>query len=129
MQSLASSACQVKRGACVNFAAPIKFQQVAQVTRDPQRGQRLGKYEILRKLAIGGMAELFLGRAAGVPNFPKPLVLKRILPTYATNHDFITMFLDEARIALTLRHPNIVQTYDVGEANGSYFIAMEYLFG
>src|SRR5258706_1154918 len=57
------------------------------------------------------------------------VVIKRILPQLATKSDFIEMFLDEARIAATLQHPNVVQMYDVGVVDGNYFIAMEYLFG
>jgi serine/threonine protein kinase len=89
----------------------------------------LGKYEVVKYLAQGGMAEVFLARVTGLLGFSKPVVIKRILPHYAKRADFIHMFLDEARIAMHLQHPNIVQTYDVGVAQGSYFIAMEYLHG
>jgi serine/threonine protein kinase len=75
------------------------------------------------------MAEIFLARVVGIPALNKTVVLKRMLPQLAQQRDFIEMFLDEARIAATLQHPNVVQTYDVGVANGSYFIAMEYLHG
>ncbi|HZS40032.1 MAG TPA: serine/threonine-protein kinase [Polyangia bacterium] len=92
-------------------------------------GSKLGKYEILKRLATGGMAEIFLARASGLPGFTKMVVIKRILPQLATKSDFIEMFLDEARIAATLQHPNVVQMYDVGVVDGNYFIAMEYLHG
>jgi tRNA A-37 threonylcarbamoyl transferase component Bud32 len=92
-------------------------------------GSRLGKYEIIKRLATGGMAEIFLARASGLPGFQKMVVIKRILPQLATKTDFVEMFLDEARIAATLQHPNVVQMYDVGVVDGNYFIAMEYLHG
>jgi serine/threonine protein kinase len=90
---------------------------------------RLGRYEILREIAIGGMAELYLARAVGLEGFEKVVVVKRILPQLAAQADFVHMFLDEARIAATLHHPNIVQVYDIGESQGSYFFAMEFLHG
>jgi serine/threonine protein kinase len=92
-------------------------------------GSRLGKYEIVKRLAAGGMAEIFLARVSGLPGFQKMVVIKRILPQLATKTDFVEMFLDEARIAATLQHPNVVQMYDVGVVDGNYFIAMEYLHG
>src|SRR6476659_6586863 len=75
------------------------------------------------------MAEIFLARVSGLPGFHKMVVIKRILPQLATKTDFVEMFLDEARIAATLQHPNVVQMYDVGVVDGNYFIAMEYLHG
>jgi tRNA A-37 threonylcarbamoyl transferase component Bud32 len=80
-------------------------------------------------LAAGGMAEIFLARVSGLSGFQKMVVIKRILPQLATKSDFVEMFLDEARIAATLQHPNVVQMYDVGVVDGNYFIAMEYLHG
>jgi serine/threonine protein kinase len=92
-------------------------------------GVRLGKYEIVRKLAYGGMAEIALARATGIEGFEKLVVLKRILPQYAENERYIGMFLDEARLAATLEHPNIAHVYDIGRDQGSYFFAMEYVQG
>jgi serine/threonine protein kinase len=88
-----------------------------------------GKYELLSKLATGGMAEVFLARAAGPMGFEKTLVLKRILPHLAENPTFVEMFLAEARLAAQLNHPNIVQIFDFGAAHGEYFLAMEYIDG
>jgi serine/threonine protein kinase len=90
---------------------------------------RLGEYEILKRLAAGGMAEIFLARIRKMTGFQKMVVIKRILPQLAQNTEFVEMFLDEARIAATLEHPNIVQTYDVGVLDNSFYIAMEYLHG
>jgi hypothetical protein len=92
-------------------------------------GTQLGKYELVKRLSVGGMAEIFLAKVIGIPGFQKLVVVKRILPQLAYNPEFVTMFLDEARIAATLQHSNIVQTYDVCVVDGNYFIAMEYLHG
>jgi serine/threonine protein kinase len=92
-------------------------------------GSTLGKYEILRKLATGGMAEIYLARSRGVAGFEKTVVLKRILPHIAEDVSFVHMFLDEARLAATLQHPNIADVYDVGEVSGTPFFTMEYIHG
>src|SRR5690606_23277729 len=93
-------------------------------------GSLLGKYQLLRRIATGGMAELFLARATAIHGFEKLVVLKRILPQHAESEDFIRMFLAEARLAATLHHPNIVQVYDIGEEdNNNVFFTMEYVQG
>ncbi|NOZ87168.1 MAG: PEGA domain-containing protein [Deltaproteobacteria bacterium] len=92
-------------------------------------GERFGKYILLHKLATGGMAEIFLSRQIGVAQFEKLVVIKRILPHLSDNQEFVNMFLDEARIAAQLNHPYIVQIFDLGKIEGSYFIAMEYIHG
>jgi eukaryotic-like serine/threonine-protein kinase len=88
-----------------------------------------GRYQLVKKLATGGMAQIYLARQQGPEGFEKMLVVKRILPHLAENDDFITMFLDEARIAARLNHPNIVQIFDLGAQDDSYFIAMEFIHG
>jgi eukaryotic-like serine/threonine-protein kinase len=88
-----------------------------------------GDYQLLKKLATGGMAQIFLARQQGMEGFEKFLVVKRILPHLAENDDFIKMFLDEARIAARLNHPNIVQIFNLGAQDDSYFIAMEFIHG
>jgi serine/threonine protein kinase len=93
------------------------------------RGTRVGKYEILRKLATGGMAEIYVARSTGTAGFEKIVVLKRILPSQADDPQFVAMFLEEARLAATLHHPNIADVHDVGEDNGTYFFTMEYVYG
>jgi serine/threonine protein kinase len=90
---------------------------------------RLGKYQLLRKLATGGMAEVFLAKTDGPMGFEKLLVIKRILPHLAEDPQFVAMFLGEAKVAAQLNHPNLVQIFDFGEAEGSYFIAMEFIDG
>ena len=91
--------------------------------------RRLGRYEILRPLARGGMAELFLARATGIQGFEKLVVVKRILPEMTRDRDYVEMFLEEARLAAGLHHSNIVQVYDIGEDEALPFFAMEYLHG
>ncbi|HEX7600882.1 MAG TPA: serine/threonine-protein kinase, partial [Polyangiaceae bacterium] len=91
--------------------------------------RQFGKYTLLRKLAAGGMAELFLALHRSVAGFEKLMVIKRILPSMNQDKGFIEMLLHEARIAATLSHPNIVQIFDVGQVDGTYFIAMEHIHG
>ena len=91
--------------------------------------KKFGKYLLERQLAIGGMAEIFLARQHGPAGFEKTLVIKRILPTFANDEQFITMFLDEARTSAKLNHPNLVQIYELGEIEGAYYIAMEFIRG
>ncbi|HXM76692.1 MAG TPA: protein kinase, partial [Thermoanaerobaculia bacterium] len=89
-----------------------------------------GQYEILEKIAAGGMAELSKARLSGVEGFQKIVAIKKILPHLADNEEFITMFADEAKLAAQLNHPNIVHIFDLGKiAGGGYFIAMEYVDG
>jgi tRNA A-37 threonylcarbamoyl transferase component Bud32 len=89
----------------------------------------IGKYKLVRLIASGGMAEVYLARQAGAAGFEKLVCLKRILPHLARDRQFVDMFLNEARLAARLDHPNIVSIYDLGEANGNYFIAMEFIDG
>ncbi|HTL34117.1 MAG TPA: serine/threonine-protein kinase [Kofleriaceae bacterium] len=96
---------------------------------DLPSGTMLGKYEILKKLAMGGMAEIYLARVRGTAGFEKLVVIKRILPTVADDPNFVRMFLDEARLAATLHHPNIADVYEVGEHEGAPFFAMEFVHG
>lgn len=88
-----------------------------------------GEYKILKKIASGGMAEVFLAKRVGVKGFEKLLAIKKILPQLSENEEFITMFIDEARLAARLNHRNIVQIYDFGNEQDSYYIAMEYIVG
>jgi serine/threonine protein kinase len=90
---------------------------------------KFGKYTLIRHLATGGMADLFLAIQRSISGFEKLIVIKKILPRFSADQEFIKMFLDEARIAATLNHPNVVQIYDVGSVGKDYFIAMEYIHG
>ncbi len=91
--------------------------------------ETFGRYELLRKIAAGGMGAVYLARQKGPVGFQKLLVLKRLLPHLSEDDEFIQMFLDEGRIAAHLNHPNIAQIYDLGDVDGQYFIAMEYVHG
>jgi serine/threonine protein kinase len=90
---------------------------------------RLGPYELLRRIATGGMAEVYLARRGGPHGFQKIVAVKRILPQYARDPDFVAMFVDEARVCARLGHPNIVQVFDFGEQDGELYMAMEYVDG
>ena len=89
----------------------------------------MGKYQLIAELGHGGMAQVFLARASGPAGFNKLVVIKQIRPQFAEDPDFLSMFLDEARLAARLNHPNVVQTNEVGADDGRYFISMEYLEG
>jgi len=91
--------------------------------------ERCGRYELVQRLALGGMAEIFLARETGLAGFERLVIIKRVLPGLSSDTDFIDMFLDEARLAARLTHPNIVHIYELGEQEGTYFIAMEYVPG
>ncbi|MFL5319479.1 MAG: serine/threonine protein kinase [Myxococcaceae bacterium] len=93
------------------------------------KSARFGKYTLLDRIAVGGMAEIFLARQAGLEGFEKTIVIKRIRPHLSKQPAFVKMFLNEAKLAAQLNHPNIVQIYDLGKIGESYFIAMEYIFG
>jgi serine/threonine protein kinase len=89
----------------------------------------LSKYRLIAELGHGGMAEVYLALSSGPAGFNKLVVLKQIREQLAEDPEFLNMFLDEARLAARLNHPNVVQTNEVGHEAGRYFIAMEYLEG
>ncbi|MCC6751768.1 MAG: serine/threonine protein kinase [Deltaproteobacteria bacterium] len=95
----------------------------------PDVPEWLGRYEVLKYLASGGMADLFLGRVSGLEGFEKIVVLKRIRSELAADLRVVRLFLNEARLAAKLDHSNIVQVYDVGEEQGQYYYAMEFVPG
>jgi eukaryotic-like serine/threonine-protein kinase len=87
------------------------------------------RYRITERIAAGGMAEVFKGVAESLQGFRKNVAIKRILPNLTKNEKFITMFLDEARLSLFLQHANIVQVFDIGRSDDTYFIVMEFVEG
>jgi eukaryotic-like serine/threonine-protein kinase len=91
--------------------------------------QRLGRYEVLGELAIGGMAEILLGRMAGPRGFERVVVIKRILPHLARQPAFVDMFLDEARTVARLHHPNVVHVQELVAEGSDLYMVMEYLDG
>jgi serine/threonine-protein kinase len=90
---------------------------------------QLGRYQILKQLATGSVADVLLARASGLEGFARHVVIKRIRPEMATEDRFVKAFLDEARIAGSLHHQNIVTVHDIGEQDGAYYFAMEYVHG
>jgi len=95
----------------------------------PAVGAQISKYQLVAELGQGGMATVYLAVMRGIVGFDKLLVVKLLKPEIAENTEELAMFLDEARLAARLNHPNVVQSIELGEEDGRYFIAMEYLDG
>ena len=112
--------------------SPVPFQTRASPEPKPSELETLGmfgKYRLVQHLAVGGMAQLYLASLNGPDGFSKQCVVKTILPEFAVLPDFNEMFVNEAKVAALLHHPNIVQVYDFGREGGRYFLAMEYVKG
>ncbi len=90
---------------------------------------KFGKYLLTKRIAVGGMAELFLAKMVGIKGFEKILALKKILPEFGEDEEFVELFVDEAKISVQLQHANIVQVFDFGEIDGSHYIAQEFVDG
>ncbi len=90
---------------------------------------QFGKYLLLDRIAVGGMAEVFAAKAFGAEGFERILAIKKILPTMGEDPELVSMFVDEARIAVQLSHPNIVQVLELGKHDDTLYIAMEYISG
>ncbi len=90
---------------------------------------KFGRYTLLDKIGSGGMAEIFRAKTFGAAGFEKEFAMKLILPSLANDIEFVEMFINEAKIAVSLYHTNIVQVFDLGEMNQQYYIAMEYVYG
>jgi eukaryotic-like serine/threonine-protein kinase len=106
----------VKRNAATNVYLPT--------------GHRLGRYEVLVKLATGGMAVVYIGRAQGLAGFERLVALKVLHQNLAHEEEFVRMFLDEARLAARIRHPNVVPTIDISDTpDTGFFIVMDYIEG
>ncbi|HVV15811.1 MAG TPA: serine/threonine-protein kinase [Polyangia bacterium] len=91
--------------------------------------ERLGRYELIEQLGVGGMAEIFKARATGPGGFQRTVVVKRILPANCSDPSFVRMFVAEAKILGMLHHPNVIQAYDFGESGGTLFLVLEYVDG
>jgi eukaryotic-like serine/threonine-protein kinase len=102
---------------------------IAGLMPKPTTPVQFGRYQLLKRIALGGMAEIFLAKIQGAMGFEKPVVIKRILPQYADDADFLKMFITEAKLVCHLEHPNIVQVLELDEIEGQYYIAMEYVNG
>jgi serine/threonine protein kinase len=99
------------------------------MSANQQLPRQFGKYVLVRKIAMGGMAEIFKAKAGGAEGFEKDVVIKRILPHFTEDGDFVKMFIDEADITSKLQHANIVQIFDFDVCENSYYIAMELIEG
>ena len=95
----------------------------------PGEGTQFGQYLLMEHIATGGMAEVYKARMMGMEGFQKTVAIKRILPHLTDNDEFVTMFVDEAKLAAQLNHNNIIHIYDLGKIDRSYYIAMEYIEG
>ena len=92
-------------------------------------GDQQQRYRVIDRLASGGMAEVFIAESAGIEGFKKKVAIKRVLPHLSEKKRFIAMFLDEARLSAHLSHSNVVQVFDIGVGDNTYFIVMEYVNG
>jgi tetratricopeptide (TPR) repeat protein/tRNA A-37 threonylcarbamoyl transferase component Bud32 len=104
----------------------VRFERQAMSGAMPQQ---FGKYELIQRIGTGGMAEIFKAKVTGEGGFEKLVAIKRILPHLSDNAEFLAMLMREAKLAALLSHPNIVQIYDFGKEENTYYIAMEYLWG
>lgn len=95
----------------------------------PEYPIKFGKYLLLNRIAVGGMAEVFRAKLIGPKGFEKKLAIKRILPEYSQDDEFVQMFVDEARISSHLHHSNIIQIFDFGQIDHQFYIAMELVDG
>ena len=94
-----------------------------------QQPAKFGKYLLVERIGVGGMAEVFKAKIFGAEGFERLVAIKRILPHLVEDDDFVKMFIDEAKIAVRLQHPNIVTIHDLGTAEGTLYIAMEFVAG
>ena len=97
--------------------------------REKPAGETLGRYRLLKKIARGGMAEVYAARSYGAHGFEKTVAIKRILARYGRDPQFVRMMVDEAKISVLLNHPNIASVLELGEQDGDYFIVMEFVPG
>jgi TonB family protein len=115
--------------AAADAAATQRIPIVPREEAGNKPGERFGQYTLLEKIAVGGMAEVWKARMRGVEGFQKTVAIKKILPYMTDSSEFVTMFIDEAKLAAQLNHPNIVHIYDLGKIGRDYYIAMEYVEG
>lgn len=107
----------------------LKWSNLVGVSRESNLPSQIGGITVLGRLATGGMAELFLGWRTGPSGFRRTVVIKRILPHLSRDENLVTMFLDEARIAATISHPNVVKVEELGQDGEELFMVMEFLSG
>jgi hypothetical protein len=113
----------------LSFLTIVAAQLGSVLERAEGESSQIDRYQLERRLGTGGMAEVFLAWQVGPGGFERKVAIKRPLPHVSEDPNAVAAFLDEARLAAQLLHPNIAQVYDVGESSGSYFIVMEYVDG
>ncbi len=106
-----------------------RLEKIAPADSSEERASEYGRYVLLERVAVGGMAEVFRAKREGVEGFEKVVAVKRILPHLSSNKDFVDMFVEEAKMVASLSHPNIAQIFDLGKIDDSYYIAMEFVEG
>ena len=111
------------------MSRPVDATRPVSSPRPPSSPGVFGRYQLLQKIGAGGMAEVFKARMSGEQGFEKIVAIKRIVPHMATNAEFVTMFIDEAKLAAQLNHNNITHIYDLGKVDAWHYIAMEYVEG
>ncbi|HEY3445595.1 MAG TPA: serine/threonine-protein kinase [Myxococcales bacterium] len=116
-------------GAATAAVAGMLLQKSEDAVRNLRERDLMGKYLLLDRLGAGGMAEVFRARYCPEGGFERTVAVKRVLPAYAQNPEFVKLFREEARLGALLNHPNIVQVLDVGSHQGSYYLAMEFVDG
>jgi serine/threonine protein kinase len=121
--------CVVRDRACRRVSPRGRRESVRSTELATQIQSARGRYEVAAELARGGMAVLHIARARGPAGFEKHVVLKRIAPGWADDHEFVEMFLNEARLAAALEHPHVVTVYDLGEDDDGPYLVMEYIHG
>jgi serine/threonine protein kinase/CRP-like cAMP-binding protein len=109
--------------------AILRPDEPATVGLVPFEPQRFGKYFLVQRMAVGGMAEILLARSALLGGITRPCVVKRVLPHLCQHTRFVSLFIDEARVSMNLIHPNIVRLFDFGQVEGNYYMAMELVRG
>ncbi|AKF11531.1 serine/threonine-protein kinase [Sandaracinus amylolyticus] len=127
--SLANAQALPSQQVSLDDIEPVTHSGRASLSRAPSLA-RFGRYDLLGRIAFGGMAEIFLAREVSeTGRAGRHVVLKRVLPHVAEDEHFVEMFVDEARLAMHLNHPNICHVYAFGEESGSFYIAMEWVDG
>lgn len=128
-RTVRGGAARRRAGRAGGLSSPDPHAPEAIVTTAASEPRRFGKYQILGRVAVGGMAEIYKARLDGEGGFQRTFALKRILPHLTSRPEFVDMLVEEAKIAGLLSHANIVQIMDLGEVGGTYYIAMEYVDG
>src|SRR5690606_6613155 len=125
----ASADAIISRSPVKNARSMSHYSLEDSIEPQPTSDRSFGRYRLAYQLASGGMGTVFLARAAGPAGFEKLVALKRIHPHMATDRRFVSMFLDEARIAAQIQHPNVCSVIDFGEVDGNYFLTMPFILG